>query len=103
MRKAGRLGEYYACGIVEGLARDSGSIQRKANFELATTITALQEAASLPSRSTGEVLPSQSGRLSLARRRPLGLVGVISPFNFPLYLAMRAVAPALALGNAVVL
>ena len=36
-------------------------------------------------------------------RQPLGVVGIISPFNFPLYLAMRAVAPAIALGNAVVL
>lgn len=54
-------------------------------------------------QSLGEVLPSANGRLSLAIRRPLGVIGVISPFNFPLYLAMRAVAPALALGNAVVL
>lgn len=103
MRNAACLAEEHAVEIVEWLARDSGSIQGKAVFELATTVTALREAASLPSRSIGEVLPSQSGRLSLARRRPLGVVGVISPFNFPLYLAMRAVAPALALGNAVVL
>lgn len=54
-------------------------------------------------QSLGEVLPSANGRLSLAIRRPLAVIGVISPFNFPLYLAMRAVAPALALGNAVVL
>jgi len=63
----------------------------------------LHECTGLPSRSAGEVLPSVPGRLSLARRRPLGVVGVISPFNFPLCLGMRAVAPALALGNAVVL
>ena len=103
MRKAARLAEEHATEIVEWLARDSGSIKLKADFELTTTITVLREAAALPSRSIGEVLPTQSGRLSLARRRPLGVVGVISPFNFPLYLAMRAVAPALALGNAVVL
>jgi benzaldehyde dehydrogenase (NAD) len=103
MRMAARLAEEHATEIVEWLARDSGSIQLKADFELTTTITVLREAAALPSRSIGEVLPTQSGRLSLARRRPLGVVGVISPFNFPLYLAMRAVAPALALGNAVVL
>jgi benzaldehyde dehydrogenase (NAD) len=51
----------------------------------------------------GQVLPSQTGRVSLAKRVPIGVVGIISPFNFPLYLAIRAVAPALALGNAVVL
>jgi benzaldehyde dehydrogenase (NAD) len=49
------------------------------------------------------VLPSVAGRTSYARRVPHGVVGVISPFNFPLILSMRSVAPALALGNAVVL
>lgn len=56
----------------------------------------------MPSQATGHMLPSEPGRLNIARRRPIGVVGVISPFNFPLYLAMRAVAPALAVGNAVV-
>lgn len=103
MRKAARLAEEHAAEITDWVVRESGSIQLKSGFEVAVTIKSLHEAAALPSRSTGEVLPSQPGRLSLARRRPLGVVGVISPFNFPLYLAMRAVAPALALGNAVVL
>ncbi len=103
MRKAASLAEEHAAAIIDWVVRESGSIQLKAGSEVALTTKALHEAASLPSRSTGEVLPSQPGRLSLARRRPLGVVGVISPFNFPLYLAMRAVAPALALGNAVIL
>ena len=103
MRKAAQLAEQYQTEIVHWLVRESGSTQPKAAFETAVTIKALHEACSLPSRSQGEVLPSVSGRLSLARRRPLGVIGVISPFNFPLYLAMRAVAPALATGNAVVL
>ena len=42
-------------------------------------------------------------RLSLARRLPVGVVGVIAPFNVPTILSIRAVAPALALGNAVIL
>ena len=37
----------------------------------------------------------------MSRRLPVGVVGVISPFNAPLILSIRAVAPALALGNAV--
>jgi benzaldehyde dehydrogenase (NAD) len=48
-------------------------------------------------------LPSDPGRISLARRLPRGVIGIISPFNFPLILSCRAVAPALATGNAVVL
>jgi benzaldehyde dehydrogenase (NAD) len=54
-------------------------------------------------RSIGSVLPSVQPRLSFTRRRPLDVVGVIAPFNAPLILAARALAPALAVGNAVVL
>lgn len=43
------------------------------------------------------------GKENLVYRRPLGVVGVISPWNFPLHLSQRSVAPALALGNAVVI
>lgn len=103
LRRAAAAAEAAHDEIVEWLVRESGSTRPKAEFELAVTIRALHEASALPSRGHGEVLPSADGRLSFARRRPLGVVGVISPFNFPLYLAMRAVAPALALGNAVVL
>lgn len=103
LRHAARLAEQHFDEIVEWIVRESGSTRGKAAFEMSVTVKCLHEAAALPSRSAGEVLPSEPGRLSLARRRPLGVVGVISPFNFPLYLAMRAVAPALALGNAVVL
>lgn len=89
--------------IVTWIMRESGSVRAKAEFELAITIKAIELAGAMPHQAQGLVLPSEAGRLSLARRRPLGVVGVIAPFNFPLYLAMRAVAPALAVGNAVVL
>ena len=49
------------------------------------------------------VAAERQPRLSFAERVPVGVVGVISPFNFPQILATRSVAPALALGNAVVL
>jgi len=103
LRRAARLAEEAFDEIAGWIVRESGSTRAKAGFETMVTVKALHEATALPSRSAGEVLPSVPGRLSLARRRPLGVIGVISPFNFPLYLAMRAVAPALALGNAVVL
>jgi benzaldehyde dehydrogenase (NAD) len=103
LRRAAALADEHAAEIIDWLVRESGSIQPKAAFELDVSMKSLHEASALPSKAVGEVLPSVPGRLSLARRRPRGVVGVISPFNFPLYLAMRAVAPALALGNAVVL
>lgn len=102
-RKAAEVAEQNSAEIVEWLVRESGSIPAKAAFELAFTVKVLREASAMPLQAHGQVLPSQRGRISLARRHPIGVVGVISPFNFPLSLAMRAVAPALAVGNAVVL
>jgi benzaldehyde dehydrogenase (NAD) len=63
----------------------------------------LRQAASLASYPRGQVLPSIEPRLSFTRRIPVGVVGVIAPFNAPLMLAVRSLAPALAVGNAVVL
>lgn len=52
----------------------------------------------------GMMFPSSvPGRTNLWQRVPLGVVGVIALWNFPLFLAMRSVAPALALANAVLL
>ncbi len=86
------------------LVRESGSIQIKAVWEVEQTWRTLQQAISYPAQVTGELLPSTlPGRLNLVRRIPVGVVGVITPWNFPLLLAIRSVAPALALGNAVIL
>ena len=101
LRRAAANAEANSASLVDWLIRESGSIRAKAEFEVAVTIKAMHLAAAMPLQSTGQILPSQSGRLSIARRVPVGVVGVISPFNFPLYLAMRAIAPALAVGNAV--
>lgn len=103
LRKTARVAEDNRAEIANWIVRESGSVRPKAEFEVALTIKALYEAATMPSQAAGSVLPSEPGRISLAKRRPIGVVGVISPFNFPLYLAMRAVAPAIAVGNAVVL
>jgi benzaldehyde dehydrogenase (NAD) len=89
--------------IVTWLIREGGGARAKAEYELAVTVKSILLAAAMPHQPQGLVLPSEPGRLSLARRRPRGVIGIIAPFNFPLYLAMRAVAPALAVGNSVVL
>ena len=60
-------------------------------------------APALAAHPYGEMLRSEQPRLSISRRIPVGVVCVIAPFNFPIILSIRAVAPALALGNAVVL
>jgi benzaldehyde dehydrogenase (NAD) len=93
----------YKDEIVEWLMREGGSVRAKAEFEVALTVKAIRLAAAMPNQVQGIVLPSVEPRLSYARRRPVGVVGIIAPFNFPLYLAVRALAPAIAAGNAVVL
>ncbi|HUN33167.1 MAG TPA: aldehyde dehydrogenase family protein [Trebonia sp.] len=88
----------------ELIMRETGCIGGKADYEIAAATSELIEAAALASRPPGELVPTtHAGRLSISERVPLGLVGVITPWNFPLVLGMRVIAPALALGNAVLL
>lgn len=84
--------------------REAGSIGPKADWEHHATCEQLLMCAALPMQPTGLIFPSaMPGRTNHWRRVPVGTVGVIAPWNFPLLLAMRSVAPALALGNAVLL
>ncbi|MBD8493268.1 benzaldehyde dehydrogenase [Pseudomonas syringae] len=85
------------------VARETGGALFKGEHEVREAIVLLRQAAALLAQPHGLVLPSAAGRLSYARRQPHGVVGIISPFNFPLILSLRSVAPALAAGNAVVL
>ncbi|RSS80300.1 aldehyde dehydrogenase family protein [Streptomyces sp. WAC06614] len=103
LRRAGDLFSAHAEELRTWLVRESGSVPGKADFELAVAAQECYEAAALASRPIGQVLPSEAPRLSWTRRVPVGVVGVIAPFNVPLVLAIRSVAPALALGNAVLL
>lgn len=103
LRRAGALFEQYAEEIHHWIIRETGSVPPKAGLETHVAAQECFEAAALASGTTGEILPTNRKRLSLARRIPVGVVGVIAPFNVPLILGIRSVAPALALGNAVVL
>jgi benzaldehyde dehydrogenase (NAD) len=103
LRRAGDLFEANADEIQSWLVREAGSIPPKAGFEIHTAMEECYEAAALASQPHGEVLRSAEPRLSFSRRVPAGVVGVIAPFNVPIILSIRSVAPALALGNAVVL
>lgn len=103
LRRAGDLWEQHADEIEGWIVREAGSIPPKAALEVHTAAQECFEAAALPSHPHGDVLTSNEPRWSFARRRPVGVVSVIAPFNFPLILSIRSVAPALALGNAVLL
>ncbi len=103
LRRAGDIWKAHAEEIEQWSIREGGKIPPAAQFETHVATEEVYEAATLPSRPYGELLPSESPHLSFAERVPVGVVGVIAPFNFPQILAIRSVAPALALGNAVVL
>ena len=100
LRRAGDIWKAHAAEIEQWSIREGGKIPPAAQFETHVATEEVYEAATLPSRPYGELLPSESPHLSFAERVPAGVVGVIAPFNFPQILAIRSVAPALALGNA---
>ncbi|HEX4259424.1 MAG TPA: benzaldehyde dehydrogenase [Streptosporangiaceae bacterium] len=103
LRRAGDLWLAAASEIEPWGIREMGKIPPAMQFETHVATEEIFEAATLPSRPYGELLPSEQPRLSYSERVPVGVVGVIAPFNFPQILAIRSVAPALALGNAVIL
>jgi hypothetical protein len=82
-RKAARLFEEHAEEVVDWIVRETGSIAPKAEVEVRAAAGILNLSAAMITEPQGLVLPSNGGRISLARRIPLGVVGVISPFNFP--------------------
>ncbi|MEU7023381.1 aldehyde dehydrogenase family protein [Streptomyces sp. NPDC046203] len=104
LERALRLVEEREEEITAFIRAELGGTRVKAAFELHLVKEFLREAASLALRSEGRILPSPvDGKENRVYREPVGVVGVISPFNFPFFLSLKAVAPALALGNAVVL
>ena len=89
--------------FVDALVEEGGSWIGKAMFETAYSVEALRSAAAMVFYMNGEVLPSEYGKVSLAVRQPLGVISVISPWNFPLLLSIRGFAVAMAIGNTIVL
>ncbi|MFD8257651.1 aldehyde dehydrogenase family protein [Streptomyces griseoluteus] len=90
--------------IAELIVAELGGTRVKAGFELHLAKEFLRESVHLALAPEGRILPSPlEGKENRLYRVPVGVVGVISPFNFPFLLSLKSVAPALALGNGVVL
>ena len=90
--------------IVDVLIDEAGSTFGKAQFEVSFVVNMIRASSGEARRIFGQVIPSDvPGLLSFAIRRPLGVVGGISPFNFPLILSTKKVCLALAAGNTFVL
>ncbi|MBN9544743.1 MAG: aldehyde dehydrogenase [Alphaproteobacteria bacterium] len=88
--------------ILESL--DTGKpIRDAANVDIPLSIQSARWYAEALDKVYGEVGPTPPNRLSFAVHEPLGVIGAVVPWNFPLLMAMWKVAPALAMGNSVVL
>lgn len=90
------------------IAREAGKPLRDARVEAMRGVFTVKVAAEEAKRIDGEMipldlLPSSRGRFGVTRKVPVGPVAGISPFNFPLNLALHKVAPAIASGNPIVL
>lgn len=86
------------------LTSENGKPLAQSNAELTMTLDHLRWFAGEARRAYGRVVPHQvEGKRHLVIKTPMGVVGAISPWNFPLVLAVRKVAPALAAGCTVVL
>ena len=88
---------------VDAARFEGGGFYGKGVFEAGYVEEVFRAAAGLCYASVGEVLPSEHGKISTAVRFPLGVVGVISPWNMPGILGSRGVAFPLAAGNCIVL
>ncbi|MDI3257923.1 MAG: aldehyde dehydrogenase family protein [Kyrpidia sp.] len=83
---------------------DTGKPLRETKMvDIPLTIQCFRYYAGWPSKIKGDTIPVRGQFLTYTLREPVGVVGQIVPWNFPLYMAAIKVAPALATGNAVVL
>jgi succinate-semialdehyde dehydrogenase / glutarate-semialdehyde dehydrogenase len=95
-----RRGEEFARIIT----MENGKPLAQSAAEMAGSVDHLRWFAEEARRAYGRVIPHQAdGKRHLAIKTPMGVIGAISPWNFPLILALRKAAPALAAGNTVIL
>ncbi|HLM32342.1 MAG TPA: aldehyde dehydrogenase family protein [Solirubrobacterales bacterium] len=83
-------------------ARNAGKPISDTRAEIAMVIESFRYYAGAPERLTGKTIPVAGG-VDMTFHEPLGVVGLITPWNFPLVIASWKVAPALAAGNTIVL
>lgn len=89
--------------VVDALKAEAGGWFGKGMFEAGYVPEVFHAAAATTFAPIGEVMPSEHHKLSIASRQPIGVVSVISPWNFPALLSSRGFAFALAAGNTIVL
>jgi benzaldehyde dehydrogenase (NAD) len=104
LRRAAEIYEAHRAEFGTWTQRETGAVHSKMHHEQNFAVGELNAAATMPFQPYGQLVPSVvPGRLSMLRRVPAGVIGAITPWNSPTVLGMRVVAPALAVGNAVIL
>jgi acyl-CoA reductase-like NAD-dependent aldehyde dehydrogenase len=107
VRVAGQLGRRHE-EVAQTIAAEAGKPLKAARVEASRAMSTFTFAAVEARKLAGEMVPMDAsqagaGKLAFTLRRPIGVVGAISPFNFPLNLVAHKIAPALAAGCATVL
>ena len=102
LEAAARWLEERADDLVVELVREEGKTRAEAAMEISRTPRNLRFYAGEAHRITGDSFPADDGGIVYTRREPVGVVGAITPWNFPLNIPSRKLGPALAAGNAVV-
>jgi len=107
VRVAGGLGRRHE-EVARLISDEAGKPLKAARVEAARAMSTYTFAAVEARKLAGDMVPMDAaqageGKLAFTLRRPIGVVGAISPFNFPLNLVAHKIAPALAAGCAVVL
>ncbi|MFJ1478370.1 aldehyde dehydrogenase family protein, partial [Acinetobacter baumannii] len=90
--------------LVDWLINEAGSSRLKANIEVDAALK-ISQASLKYANAVNEVIdlkPAHEGQVSQVFHKALGVITVISPWNFPFHLSMRSVIPAIALGNTIV-
>ncbi len=101
----GHLADAYEANmaeVIDTLSTENGKLVGEAAFEASLVPRALRFAAGLAMHTFGRVTEARPGQQSLSLRQAAGVAGLIIPWNGPVYLLIRALAPALAAGCTVV-
>lgn len=104
LRKAADFMRTNRDSIIDMIIRETGGSLIKANVELDLSIELIEESIVMADElfKVREIRSTIEGKVNHVYRIPLGVITSISPFNFPMNLSMRTIAPAIALGNSVV-
>ncbi|WP_226675141.1 aldehyde dehydrogenase family protein [Mesobacillus jeotgali] len=105
--RASKLLEEKKDEFAEIIAMEAGKPIKHSRAEITRSIQILRFSSELSKHTAGEVVPMDAAlrgdnRMGMVKRVPMGVIGAITPFNFPLNLSLHKIAPAIAAGNTVI-